>query len=198
MKSILQNISIIAPIFPLTICITQVVKGNRSKIKILILALSLLSLISDQVSIIIRNIFDSNLVWFHIYDFAESTLLLLFFYLILNKNFVKYFGLVLLIFLVVNSIFLSSHNQFNTVGIIVISISFIFLSYSYFLRLYQNEAIDVARSSTFWFVVGILVYFSGSFFTFMTYSYFENYTFHSICNTAKNGFFVIGLFNHER
>jgi positive regulator of sigma E activity len=71
--------------------------------------------------------------------------------------------------------------------------SFISLSVAYFFHIYNNETIAVETNENFWFAVGILFYFSGSFFTFLTYMTFKTYVFQNIANSIKNLIFATGL-----
>lgn len=88
-------------------------------------------------------------------------------------------------------------------GLIIVVFAFL-----YFYRIYQQEKITfLEREPSFWFVSGLLLYFSTSFFTFLFSAELftlandkieTSWFFHSISNLAKNGLITVGIWVGKR
>ena len=161
-----------------------------------IVLLITISLISDVISIYLAKTYGNNMPWFHTYQLLEGTILVIYFYTIFGrKKEWLIIGIGFITFLLINSVFIGSLFTFNTRGTSASSIFFIIQCLIYYYFIFSSEkTLFIERSGHFWIVTGILIYYSGSFFTFLTYETFKTWMFHNMANTLKNMLFLIGLF----
>jgi hypothetical protein len=154
-----------------------------------------------------------NVTFSYPYALFEGIFLISFFLFFFNTPPKKrgwVLGIYAVLFLI-DSIFLEPLNtfvSFNPIarsfnGLVVVVLSFI-----YFYRVYQQEKITLLeREPSFWFVSGLLLYFSTSFFTFLFSAELftldndkieTSWFFHSISNLAKNGLITVGIWVAKR
>lgn len=131
----------------------------------------------------------------------------LFFLLILIKKSSKraiYIGGVIFLTISLIDLFLKifkNQSSFNTIPISVSAITLIIFSIFYFYEQIQNPDVSFIYSKPyFWIVVGIMLYFSGTFFLFLQFSELsteEQYNYwiiNWICIILKNIFFSIAFY----
>ncbi len=173
---------------PLLTSIIAFRKGSLTRGIKPIFVLIILSLISDIISIYLAKQYGNNMPWFHTYQVLEGFILTLYFFnLFGRKRYWLFIGFLFIGFLVINSIFIGSIFTFNTRGTSVSAIYFIINCLIYYHTIYSSEKhFFIEKSAHFWIVTGILVYYSGSFFTFLSYETFQTWMFHNMANTLKN------------
>lgn len=161
-----------------------------------IFILIVLSFISDVISIFLAETYGNNMPWFHGYQILEGGLLAYYFTNLFERRRIwKVTSILFLTFLLINSLFLGSFFEFNTRGTSVSAIFFIALCLFFYYKTYSDEEnLFIERNEHFWIVTGILIYYSGSFFTFLSYETFKTWMFHNMANTIKNIFLFIGFF----
>lgn len=146
----------------------------------LLVALILITIISEVSSRFFAYRIRNSSPPYHFY--APIQLLLyaaIYFRLLKNartKTFILYGTPVLVIFSMLNSIFLQDLYTFPSNSIITISFMLIVLSLLYFREMLQYPLqISLVRQSTFWFNCAVLVFFCTTFFIYCFYNYFLIY-----------------------
>jgi len=162
----------------------------------------LVSFASDLYSLLAikLNWTNDNHNFLSIYGLIESIILILFFYYILEKpKWLKITSIVFLLFYLIDFIFLE-FNSFNSFGRGMECGIIIFLSITYFYKIYTEEQIThLERFPVFWFVVALLVYFSGGMFTLVLGKIYLggvgiSWKFHNASNILKNIIIAIGFY----
>jgi hypothetical protein len=193
---VFRLISSYIPFLPLAIGLYLIAKGKRNFYLYWIIAISLLSLTSDQISLFLARRFGNNMPWFHAYLILEIGAVL-----ILFKKITKYhkltvsIGSILLVFMVINTLLFENLMTFQTTNRVVSSFVILLFCISYFYQLFQTK-IDmfIETSLSFWIVVSLLIYYSGAFFTFLLFEKMQGdgiWIFHNMANIAK--YFILGL-----
>lgn len=199
--SVLTQLSIYSAFLPLTLGLVLIVKGRMLVPFKLIFLLVCLSIFSDFLSVYLAREFGNNMPWFHTWSIIESLILIFFFKIeIGKKRLILFTGTGLIAFLIINSVILGDIYRFNTIGRSVVALVIILYCIFYYHNLFQSQKeIFIERSGTFWVVSGILIYFSGSFFSFMLYEKImivdksSVWVYHNIANFLKNILFSIGF-----
>jgi len=154
----------------------------------------------------------NNLWVAHIYGFIEALLLSVFFAsLILKRRYIIGVSLLYLTFYVLNSIFLEPIETFNANARALEAVMMISFCFLFFYHIYQMEAdIFIERSPDFWIVIGVVIYFSGAFFSFLLATdilsdsyrnFYGSWILHNLSNTLKNLAFAFALWQihkHQR
>ncbi len=152
------------------------------------------SLLTDELASYFASIYKNNMPVIHVYQFLESIILILFFKRVINSKFLIISGSVLLLYLLLNPILISSWYEFDYLSFIIKSFFFMICCIAYFFEQYKKEKlIFLDRDRDFWFVCGFLFYFSGAFFTFLTYDLLKTWILHNLSNAAKNVILMIGF-----
>ena len=185
--------------------IIEAIKRKLAKEVGLIVGLVVLSFISDYLSILIGRIFHNNMPWFHFYVLLESILLITFFSKVSTYKkiyMITMYGLIG--FLFVDMLFLVSILKFNTIARLVqctvMVTSCLWLFYEVYVK---EEVLFIDQSGVFWIIVGVFIYFSGAFFSFLIYRNLQfddipvnknsTWIYHNSANVLKNVFFAIGI-----
>lgn len=198
MEYFFAYLSIFSPLLPL---LTLTVRKVDSTIRWVVLFV-ILSFLSDLINLIIIKmdlIEGNNYFMYKIYGFLETAVLLVFYYKVLDKKrLVWMLGSIFLVFYLVDVIYIEP-DSFHAFGRSVQSILLIFYSLMLFLQFFQKEEdIFLDRKPVFWVNVGLMVYFSGAFFSFMLSNYLLNspqyiWAFHNFSNFLKNLLIGIGI-----
>ena len=193
----------LSPLIALLIAIKSYIKGKRlDRISISVLALVTISFTADLSSYFFALVFGSNYWIINCYFILEIALTGFLFGFILNhKIIITLYILISLGFATLNTVvgFHYYHGEFLAIsGLLSIIMCCLSLN-----SLYQNESnLYIENVPTFWYVVGLLTYFSGALFSFILSSdilkqqhlHFEySWAFHNIANILKNLLFAIGL-----
>ncbi|KYP14681.1 MAG: hypothetical protein A1D16_09790 [Flavihumibacter sp. CACIAM 22H1] len=160
----------------------------------------------DIATILFPNIPNKDFLLLSTFTIIEYIILASYLYILLKtlilKRLLLVFSLVFLLVAIGNIIigFRSNSLEFDTVPIAVSSIILISGSITYFFESIQNPNITFIYSkSSFWVVVGIMIYFSGTFFLFLQYDNLSQqeranfWTINLICFVLKNIFFSISF-----
>ncbi len=201
----------IAHIVPL-IMFSLNIKLNKTSSHLTVFVYCLYALLNDLVrnseliSHLIPNLAKSDFLLLSTFTIIEYTLLAYYIYnLFKNKTFKRVLLIASCIFLVIafgNLILEMNSNtpQFDSVPIAISSLILITASIFYFFESIQDPDITFIYSKpSFWVVVGIMIYFSGTFFLFLQYDNLSeedknNYWIISIiCFVLKNIFFSISF-----
>ncbi|MCG7752531.1 hypothetical protein [Flavihumibacter cheonanensis] len=148
---------------------------------------------------------DSNFL-LYVFTIIEFLLLFIYLFLFLKESRIKKFLLITaVIFFVIAAynFFENNFKSFKSVDTILIAVSSIILiieSIVYLFESIQNPDIDFIYSKpSFWVVVGIMIYFSGTFFLFLQYENLSDsdkksfWIINMICFILKNIFFSISF-----
>ncbi|WP_339694996.1 hypothetical protein [uncultured Roseivirga sp.] len=183
--------SVFSPLIPLLFLL----KGRyNGPLQIIILFISL-SFLTDLVSVFL---FGNNYTVLHLYGLLEALILFWFFNSVIkNQKWIPFLALAYSVFYLINSIWFE-WGEFNTMGRSVECLIMIFLSLRLFYQFFKlEEDIFIDRSPIFWITIGVLVYFSGAFFTFTLSKYILTdaplWILHNTSNVLKNVFLAIGL-----
>jgi len=202
--TVLMYISIFSPLPGLLIG-WRFARSYSGNIRIILMMIAL-SFLSDMVmrglSLIgVKN----NLPVAHLYGLLEGYLLLTFFYHKLSKYrlVIIISGLIFIISYIIDATFISKLVTFNTFSRTLEAGIMIILSVLYFFDIYQNETdIFIDKNPEFWLVTGILIYFSGAFFSFLLSSeilsqsperFYSSWILHNVSNIVKNFIFFFAL-----
>lgn len=183
--------SVFSPLIPLLFLLKGKYNGS---LRIIILFISL-SFLTDLVSVFL---FGNNYTVLHLYGLLEALTLFWFFNTVIkSQKWISFLTLAYSVFYLINSIWFE-WGVFNTIGRSVECLIMIFLSLRLFYQFYKlEEDIFIDRSPIFWITIGILVYFSGAFFTFTLSKYILTdaplWILHNTSNVLKNVFLAIGL-----
>ena len=165
----------------------------------LILLSVVISFLSDYISRFVGINFGNNMPWFHIYTLIETLVYLRFFVHIGHWRFRKS-ELIVTLILILNSIFIEDILHFNTIARISQSLFLIALSLLHFKKIFTKETnFFIEKDPIFWSVVGIMVYFSGAFFSILFFEkilYSDNesvWIYHNVSNILKNLLFTLAL-----
>lgn len=168
----------------------------------LIVLLLVLSLLFDQASMYAAKTFGNNMPLFRLFDLLQVTIIVLYIYKQTNTKTVLYLGGLSIGGLLINNIFLEDIFTFSTNGTLYAASFTILICFHYYYWLYHQEGdFFIERQGSFWIVTGILLYFSGSFFTFLLYANYiqleiprgVNWAFHNVSSVLKNIIFTIGI-----
>lgn len=193
----------IAP--PLVVGLWFLLRGKAPAWMKPIVFLLLTSLIADQVAAWAADEFKNNMPVFHAYAFAQAALLFWFFHKIIrnHRKTIQWIAFIYLGYSVINSIWIEPILTFNQTARIVQNILFLAISIFFFYDYYQKEStLSPEKDGTFWVVVGILTYYSGTLFTYLLSakilstpndSFFGGWIIHNFSNTLKNLILFAGL-----
>ncbi|KYG81689.1 hypothetical protein EV198_1896 [Roseivirga ehrenbergii] len=188
--------SVFSPLIPLFFLL----RGRyNAPLRIIILFISL-SFLTDLVSVFL---FGNNYTVLHLYGFLEALILFWFFNTVIkNQKWIPFLAIAFSVFYLINSIWFE-WGVFNTIGRSVECLIMIFLSLRLFYQFFKlEEDIFIDRSPIFWISIGVLVYFSGAFFTFTLSKYILTdaplWILHNISNVLKNVFLAIGLWKASK
>lgn len=196
----IRQVSTHSGLFPLAICSLQIARGKFGNLVKWIMLIVAFSVFSEHISIIIGKRFGNNMPWFHTYVFVETILILMFLKSIYRhkKKVIVILGPTLLIFIPVYTALFADVYSFNTTARIIQSLTLIILCLTFFYQLIQHEnEIFIDRYAVFWCVVALLIYFSGSFFSFLLHQTILDkrqssiWIYHNVANTAKH--LIFGL-----
>ena len=181
---------------------------NKNINSIIIFSYILYSLTNDILTekhILSKIGIDSNIL-LYVFTIVEFLLLFIYLFLFLQETRVKKFLLIsAVIFLLIASynFFENNFKSFKSVDTIFIAVSSIILivgSIVYLFESIQKPDIDFIYSKpSFWVVVGIMIYFSGTFFLFLQYENLSEsdkksfWIINMICFILKNIFFSISF-----
>ncbi len=170
-------------------------KNNRNTGSLIVIIYTCYSLTNDIVieKKLLNSIGIDSTFLMSIFTIVEFTFLFYYLYHILANKKIKAFLLVsTFIFFVVAFIniyknFVQNSLSLDTIPIAVSSIILIIGSIAYFFEQIQTPEVSFIYSKpSFWVVVGIMIYFSGTFFLFLQY---EN-----LSDTDKKTFWIINMF----
>ncbi|MGW8122639.1 hypothetical protein ACV07N_08250 [Roseivirga echinicomitans] len=184
--------SVFSPLIPLFLLLKR---GYNRSLRIIILFIAASFLTDLTSAFLIRG---NNYIFLHGYGLLEALILFWFFNTVIkNQKWIPFLAIAFSVFYLINSIWFE-WGVFNTIGRSVECLIMIFLSLRLFYQFFQlEEDIFIDRSPTFWITIGILVYFSGAFFTFTLSKYILTdvplWVLHNISNVLKNIFLAIGL-----
>ena len=129
--------------------------------------------------ILLTNIFlhgHSNIYLYQVNAFGSLVALELYFLYTLNvfkERYAKRFFVVVNLALLLFILFFEDRAQLNSYSYGIVSLIIAFLSFAYYSKLLQNpETIVIYRNPHFWFVTGLLLYYSLSMFIFLPYKIF--------------------------
>jgi hypothetical protein len=201
LDNILRLCSIFSPLVPLLIVVLRRKKLARYQAVIVIFVT--VSFLTDLFSTYIMR--GGNYYLLHGYGLLESAILIYFYYLVLkeSKKVTAIVGAAFLAFYVVNSL-TWEYRVFNTYGSTMECLLMIGFAMALFFQFYKEEEdIFIDQSPLFWMNIGILVYFSGAFFSFILsreiLSGPMTWMLHNLCNVLKNLLFAIALWKvHPR
>jgi hypothetical protein len=183
--------SIFSPLIPIALLFNKKYDGP---IRLLVIV----SFTSDIVSaFLIRGNNHIFLAW---YGLVEMLILFSFYYKVLNtKKWIPYLTIAFSTFYLVNSFYLVN-DAFNSISRSAECLIMIFLILKLFHQFFkQEEDIFIEQSPLFWVNVGLLIYFSGAFFTFIFSEYILDprevplWRLHNSANFLKNILIAIGL-----
>lgn len=171
----------------------------------IILLVMTLSFVSDIAMITLLFSNAHNLPVANIYGLLEGLLLSYFFYKRL-PTFHFFIAIAVVLFVaayLADTIFITQLIEFNAYSRTFEAAIMIFFSTLFFYTIFQNETdIFIDKSAEFWVVVGILVYFSGAFFSFLLSTdilslspdrFYSSWILHNVSNILKNVIFTAGL-----
>lgn len=206
-----SSISIIATSLPL-ICFVIFLKQNKSILPILIFSYCFYSLINELArhfginTLLINNYPKTDFYLLSTYTIIEYILLSTYLYILFRKKLLKrvliIFSIFFLIISIGNLIFINhlAPGEIDSIPLAVSSLILISGSIIYFFESIQNPDVTFIYSKpSFWVVVGIMIYFSGTFFLFLQYENLseidkENFwIINMICFILKNIFFSISF-----
>lgn len=194
------------------ICFVLFYKHNKNLFSILIFCYCLYSIINDLIrrytlpTISFQNFPKIDFIFLSIYTIIEYTLLSVYIYNLLRNKLLKN------VLLILSALFLAvaignlvysyqlKSSEIDSIPLAISSLILISGSLIYFFETIQNPEITFIYSKpSFWVIVGIMIYFSGTFFLFLQY---ENLSEHDketfwiinmICFILKNIFFSISF-----
>jgi drug/metabolite transporter superfamily protein YnfA len=164
------------------------------------------SAIFDTAFVITTKSRIHNLPLVHLYLAVNLIFIGLVYFNTLSSKYNKiiiYFAGAILLFVIVNALFIEGINNFPSRSFAACGILFIICSLLYFYQMINNqEAIYIEKQAMFWINSGIFIYFSGNIFLFMlqnimttntNYALYYN-VIHTIINVVANVLYSIGLF----
>jgi hypothetical protein len=191
-----SSTSIIVTLFPI-FCFIFFAKRNTSLLPILIFSYCLYSLINELARLngldSLISIPNKDFYLLSTYTIIEYILLSSYLYILIKKKILKkvliVFSIIFLIVSLGNLIFIKEiiPGEIDSIPLAISSIILISCSLVYFFETIQTPEISFIYSKpSFWVVVGIMIYFSGTFFLFLQY---EN-----LSDTDKKTFWIINMF----
>lgn len=197
----ISTFSILIPLLGLIIVRSHNLKGGHY-LKLFIIASFLFELLFYTLS----KFHTRNVQFSHLYSIVEFTILFLFFRNILNiKKGGFYPFTAYLIYLLINPFLFEDMMSFNPMARSLSCLIFIFLSLSFFFKLYQEEEIlEPVKNPLFIIVIALFIYYSASIFTFVLINetFFtelepnaihNSFFFHSLSNVLKNILITVAL-----
>lgn len=174
----------------------------RTRTTTVVLVLSITSLVCDAFAYLWAVIFKNNYWVIHFYAVAEIAIVSAFFAVFLGSS--KVHALMLLLLVVyVGELVISADifhmNPYVKGGICLIVI--ILCGCGYWMFYQSNDLVFLDSIPEFWFVTGLLTYFSGALFSWLLFLVLHDpsgqglgiWAFHNIANILKNILFAIGL-----
>jgi len=198
-------ISTLSPVFPLTLCTVLLLhnKQNFDKITWIIAGLILCSFSSDVFTYYMANNMISTYWLINLYHISELLILGVFFYqLIPIKQIVLSVTSLSFFYFIYQLVIVTPYYYYGQYFAIHSLLNISFCLYFFYHLFKKEDVIFLENSTTFWFVIGLLVYFSGSLFTYILSKQILNsalpYYFVQIANTLKNILFGIGLWKVKK
>jgi hypothetical protein len=170
-----------------------------------ILLIITLSFSSDIIMVTLLHFKIKNLPVANVYGLLEGLLFLFFFYQKLPdyRSAIRIASILFLLLYLADIIFITELVVFNAYSRTLEAAMLIILSVLFFLTLFQKETdIFIDNNAEFWIVVGVLVYFSGAFFSFLLSTdilsvspdrFYSSWILHNVSNLIKNIIFAISL-----
>lgn len=196
MVKITSIISVLSVFIPL---VCGLVLKQKNKVEWLLVGLVVVSFLSDFICLYFARMGQSTYWIINTYQYAETVLVFVFFYFVLGR---KKYVLALLFFIlclsIVDHVDVGNHALYHRT-LSVKSLVVIVCCLIYFVDVFNRESdIFIEYNPVFWMVVGLLVYFSGSLFSWILSSYASptnpyKWMFHNLANILKNILFAIGL-----
>ncbi|HTK21813.1 MAG TPA: hypothetical protein VL442_19990 [Mucilaginibacter sp.] len=204
---VLTYLSVISGFFP----VLAALYNYRQLDKVLkIMALfCLLSVIPDMIGLVTAYILKlrsfNNLFLIHLYDMMAVIFFTVIYFKVFYKSIIKkitlILGIVALLAMLYNAIFIEGIRVYPSVSNTVLSISLIVLSLIYFYQLLsRQEFMYIEKQGLFWINSGVLFYYSITIFLFMLYNKMTNdehrayyYMTQSVTNIISNLLFSVGL-----
>lgn len=168
---IINKVSLYSPLIPLVFASIQIARGKDKSLLFWIIFISGLSAISEVISMYLKIAYSNNMPWFHTYTLLEGIFVFGFLYSIsAYKKLVLSIALLVCSTIVLYTLFLANIFEFNTTSRIIQSLAIMFICITYFYQiLEEEEVVFIYESASFWVVVALLVYYCGSFFSFILY-----------------------------
>lgn len=166
-----------------------------------IIALVIVSFLSDAIMFLLMKNGIRNLYLAHIYGLMEVILLSTYFVRVLHINHIIFKSVVsiYLVAYIIDSFLITGYDSFN--GFLRLLESFLFMAFClrFYFKLYSKENIFfLEKSMSFWIVTGVFTFFCGAFFSFLLgdiiLSSSSSWAFHNMANVLKNVIFAIGFF----
>lgn len=195
--------SVLSALVPI-ICAQQK-RRALDNISSLIVYLVSISLLNDGIMMFMGKLGINNMPFAHVYGLVEGIILIVFFSrLIPLKNITTFIlAVTYSICYVLNSMFHEKIFTFNgyarsTEALLMLTLS-IFALYKFYVK---EEDVFIDKSPHFWLVIGILVYFSCAFFSFLLSTeilsqvpdrFYNSWIIHNFSNIVKNVIFATGL-----
>jgi len=204
---VLTYLSVISGFFP----VLAALYNYRQLDKVLkIMALfCLLSVIPDMIGLVTAYILKlrsfNNLFLIHLYDMMAVIFFTVIYFKVFYKSIIKkitlILGIVALLAMLYNAIFIEGIRVYPSVSNTVLSIFLIVLSLIYFYQLLsRQEFMYIEKQGLFWINSGVLFYYSITIFLFMLYNKMTNdehrayyYMTQSVTNIISNLLFSVGL-----
>ncbi|REE05864.1 hypothetical protein [Marinoscillum furvescens] len=192
----------LSPLPAILIGIKRFVRSELPTVSKIIWLLVIVSFVSDISSLVMAIHFGHNYLIINAYSIVELIFVgVIISEIVANRFYIVLYSILAILFIFINAVsgFNDYHGSFLAVTALI-SILICFLTLKFY---YQNETdIFIESFSGFWYVIGLLTYFSGALFTFILsediLSQEEivieySWAFHNIANILKNILFAIGL-----
>ncbi len=200
MARTLSILSVFLVLIPIVIGISSV--KRQSQIGIAILILCIISFSCDLLSYAWAVWYHINYWVIHLYHVLEMIILGMFFTHFLKSKKHSLIFLTLSVMYTIDLILVSGFNQINS-GLIGVE-GIIIMGYCLFglyILFQTQEYSHIDQAPPFWFVIGIMTYFTGSLFSWLLFNVIHQddgggtgiWAFHNIANILKNVLFAIGL-----
>lgn len=202
---IIYYLTFASEILPFLVAIFHFKKLNKN-LKIFGFYLGL-SCLSDILSLIFNQFKISSAIIFNVYSIFELIFVLFFLFQLVNMSLKNKRNLIIFSLIFFVQIFFSLSENYvktlNTYSWLFSNFVFVFFSFYALYKMIANDAILVyTREPNFWILIGIIVFFAGTTFVYLTYSTIfannptEGYMMWKINNflaILANSFFTIGL-----
>lgn len=197
-SKVLIYFSILSSIAPILIGAIDFKKTRHVRHALIVFILVIWSFAIDTGSNIVARVYNQNYWVINLYFIGELILLILFFKSNWNNKKVIDTILILLCILFAYQMLTNGIHARPNIYVGIHKLSVIALSLFLFYKMFKDGSdIFIENSSLFWLNVGILMYYSFSFFTTVLASEILTgplpWSLHNLANILKNIFFAIGL-----